>query len=131
MGNQLSLLKMVLLSFHYLVLMFHCFIYSIDSDNSALCYIDGKLSDLDNTLENNNNVHFIKSPNKDDAMFSRDKETRDYFKTFWHSSTHLLAYALEQYYGDKIKLIHGPPGDGIPYCFFYEVALSVMNCSQK
>ena len=78
---------------------------------------------------NNNNVHFIKSPNKDDAMFSRDKETRDYFKTFWHSSTHLLAYALEQYYGDKIKLIHGPPGDGIPYCFFYEVALSVMNCS--
>ena len=69
MGNQLSLLKMVLLFFHYLVSNYVHFIYSIDSNNSALCYIDGKLSDLDNTLENNNNVHFIKSPNKDDAMF--------------------------------------------------------------
>ena len=43
----------------------------------------------------------------------------------WHSSTHLLAYALEMYYGDKVKLIHGPSGEGVPYCFFYEVALDV------
>lgn len=58
-------------------------------------------------------------------MFSRNRETRDYFQTLWHSSAHIMAYALEQYYGDKIKLIHGPTGNGVPYCFFYEVALSV------
>ena len=58
-------------------------------------------------------------------MFSREKEDKDFFHAMWHSSTHLLAYALESYYGDKVKLLHGPPGDGIPYCFFYEVTLDV------
>ena len=60
-------------------------------------------------------------------MFSRDPELKDFFKTFWHSSAHILGYALEQYYGDKVKLLHGPSGDGIPYCFFYEVTLTVVS----
>ena len=63
-------------------------------------------------------------------MFSRNKETKDFFKTMWHSSAHLLAYALEQYYGDDVHLLHGPAGDGIPYCFFYEVILDVLLLSQ-
>ena len=62
---------------------------------------------------------------KDLAMFSRDKECKTLFHTMWHSSAHILAYALESYYGDKIRLLHGPPGEGIPYCFFYEVVLEV------
>ena len=64
---------------------------------------------------------------KDMAMFSRDKECKTLFHTMWHSSAHILAYALESYYGDKIRLLHGPPGEGIPYCFFYEVVLDVFS----
>ena len=64
---------------------------------------------------------------KDLAMFSRDKECKTLFHAMWHSSAHILAYALESYYGDKIRLLHGPPGEGIPYCFFYEVVLEVFS----
>lgn len=83
------------------------------------------MSDVDTALQSNAEVEFIPCPTEDNAMFSRDKATKDYFKTLWHSSTHILAYALEQYYGDKVQLIHGPSGEGVPYCFFYEVTLSV------
>lgn len=107
--------------------LFHSLLF-IDSAEYQLCYVNGEVSDIDTRLQDNASVDYIPCPMKDDAMFSRDKQTKDYFKTMWHSSTHILAYALEQYYGDKIQLIHGPPGEGVPYCFFYEVTLSVGFC---
>ena len=99
---------------------------AVDSQNFQLCYVNDKLSDVDTTLQTDARLHFIEIPSGDDAMFSRNKETKDFFKTMWHSSAHLLAYALEQYYGDDVHLLHGPAGDGIPYCFFYEVILDVL-----
>lgn len=98
---------------------------NVENENYQLCYVNGKLSDLDTTLPSDADIHYIEVPKEEDAMFSRKKETRDFFKTMWHSSAHILAYALEQYYGDKIQLLHGPAGDGIPYCFFYDVILDV------
>lgn len=97
----------------------------VDNEKDQLCYINGKLSDLDTPVSSDMEIRYVEVPKEDDAMFSRKKETRDFFKTMWHSSAHILAYALEQYYGDKIQLLHGPAGDGIPYCFFYDVILDV------
>lgn len=99
----------------------------IETNPYQLCYVNNQLADIDSMPEKSDSVRYISSPTKEDAMFSRDRETRDFFKTFWHSSSHIMAYALEQYYGDKIKLIHGPSGNGVPYCFFYEVALTVAH----
>lgn len=103
----------------------HAEIMDVDDENNQLCYINGTLSDLDTPVSSDTEIRYIEVPKEDDAMFSRKKETRDFFKTMWHSSAHILAYALEQYYGDKIQLLHGPAGDGIPYCFFYDVILDV------
>lgn len=101
------------------------FALNVETNPYQLCYVNNQLADIDSLPEKSDSVRYISSPTKEDAMFSRDHETRDFFKTFWHSSCHIMAYALEQYYGDKIKLIHGPSGNGVPYCFFYEVALTV------
>lgn len=90
-----------------------------------MCYCNGVLCDVDSTHPDNAVIETLKTPTSDDAMFSVSRENKDFFRTMWHSSTHLLAYALEMYYGDKVKLIHGPSGEGVPYCFFYEVALDV------
>ena len=98
---------------------------TLDSWKHQLCYIGDRLADVDAVPCQKDGVRYIDTPTKEDAMFSRNRETRDYFRTLWHSSAHIMAYALEQYYGDKVKLIHGPTGNGVPYCFFYEVALSV------
>lgn len=83
------------------------------------------LSDISSVQGDTNHIEYLSVPESESAMFSRERENKDFFHTMWHSSTHLLAYALESYYGDKVKLLHGPPGDGIPYCFFYEVTLDV------
>lgn len=99
--------------------------YMLGSCKHQLCYIGDHLADVDSVPCGGDGVRYIDTPTKEDAMFSRNRETRDYFQTLWHSSAHIMAYALEQYYGDKIKLIHGPTGNGVPYCFFCEVALSV------
>ena len=100
----------------------------LEGDQYQLCYINGRLGDVDTPLQQNSNLHPLPTPTDDSAMFSREKQTKDFFQTLWHSSTHLLAYALEQYYGSKVKLIHGASGEGIPYCFYYEVTLSVILC---
>ena len=75
----------------------HAEIIDVDDENNQLCYINGKLSDLDTPVSSDTEIRYIEVPKEDDAMFSRKKETRDFFKTMWHSSAHILAYALEQY----------------------------------
>ena len=90
-----------------------------------MCYVNGELHDVDSIPPNAQSVHYVKTLSDDNAIFSLDPSTKDFFHTLWHSSTHILAYALESYYGDKVTLLHGPPGEGVPYCFFYEVILDV------
>eukprot|EP00118_Oscarella_pearsei_P011794 m.81867 g.81867 ORF g.81867 m.81867 type:complete len:665 (+) comp36266_c0_seq9:28-2022(+) len=50
-------------------------------------------------------------------------------KVFWHSSAHLLGYAIEHFYGDKVKveLCDGP---GLDDGFFYDVYLSGQTVSE-
>ena len=81
------------------------FALHVEANLYQLCYVNNQLADIDSLPEKSDSVRYISSPTKENAMFSRNHETRDFFKTFWHSSCHIMAYALEQYYGDKIKMV--------------------------
>ena len=78
------------------------FALHVEANLCQLCYVNNQLADIDSLPEKSDSVRYISSPTKENAMFSRNHETRDFFKTFWHSSCHIMAY-----------------------CFFYEVALTV------
>lgn len=68
--------------------------------------VNGKVWDLQRPLEEDCSLELVKFDSE---------EGRD---TFWHSSAHILGWAMEKLYG--AHLTHGPPnGDG----FFYDGAL--------
>ncbi|EJW03375.1 threonine-tRNA ligase [Edhazardia aedis USNM 41457] len=73
-----------------------------------LCKIDGVLSDLSTEIT------------KDCMLESVNFETDDGREVFWHSSAHILGYALLEVFPDAL-LSHGPPTEK---GFYYDVKVS-------
>ncbi|EPR79475.1 Threonyl-tRNA synthetase [Spraguea lophii 42_110] len=77
-----------------------------------VCKIDNVLSDLNTPLKAGNKIEFL--------TFEDDEGK----KVFWHSSAHILGYALMELYPDA-KLSNGPPiEEGFYYDFLIDKKIS-------
>lgn len=75
-------------------------------DGILVCLVDGKIFwDLNKPLQQNCEVSFL------------GFDSNEGKEVFWHSTSHVLGYALEKVYGDQVQLCDGP---AIDKGFFYE-----------
>lgn len=81
--------------------------YQKKKDGVLVCRINGKLSDLSAQVREGDSVEFLTF------------EDEDAKQVFWHSSAHILGYAIKNIY-PKALLSSGPPTES---GFFYDVWL--------
>jgi threonyl-tRNA synthetase len=83
------------------------------AEQVLIAKINGLLQDIATPINQDSSIQLLKWKNAGDEL---DKEAKS---TFWHSSAHLMAEAIQHFYPDA-KFAIGPP---IDFGFYYDIDL--------